>query len=244
MDPEPERSVEPIDDDCSKPSYHSEQLLSEASDVSLPSRRRHWMDTRLRTRLRAGGTRQHYQQFDYSTSETDDETSDAMLPIPTHSPQLVQTQPADVIEAPAVPALSSDPSMFDCPPQLFSDHEPRRSPSPQLSPSDDPPELSPSGTSAPLLTHPSRISNYFLCPNHAKDTSAPTSRPLTPSADQAPPPLPKPPPLLLLKRGGGDLGKRQGRLGHPVHVNLRQRQRPRSTHQFQTLKRDPKIDTN
>ena len=92
MDPEPERSVEPIDDDCSKPSYHSEQLLSEASDVSLRSRRRHWMDTRLRTRLRAGGTRQHYQQFDYSTSETDDETSDAMLPIPTHSPQLVQTQ--------------------------------------------------------------------------------------------------------------------------------------------------------
>ena len=74
MDPKPERSVEPIDDDCSKPSYHSEQLLSEASDVSLPSRQRHWMDTRLRTKLPAGGTRQHYQQFDYSTSETDDET--------------------------------------------------------------------------------------------------------------------------------------------------------------------------
>ena len=41
MDPEPERSVEPIDDDCSKPFYHSEQLLPEASDVSLPSRQRH-----------------------------------------------------------------------------------------------------------------------------------------------------------------------------------------------------------
>ena len=99
MDPEPERSVEPIDDDCSKPSYHSEQLLSEASDLSLPSEQRHWMDTRSRTKLRAGGTRQHYQQFDYSTSESDDETSDAKLRIPTHSPQLVQTQPAD-IEAP------------------------------------------------------------------------------------------------------------------------------------------------
>ena len=74
MDPEPERSVEPIDDDCSKPSHHSEQLPSEASDVSLPSRQRHWMDTRLRTKLRAGGTRQHYQQFDFSTSETDDQT--------------------------------------------------------------------------------------------------------------------------------------------------------------------------
>ena len=76
MDPEPERSMEPIDDDCSKPSYHSKQLLSEASDVSLPSRQRHWMETRLRTKLRAGGSRQHYQQFDYSTTETDDDTRD------------------------------------------------------------------------------------------------------------------------------------------------------------------------
>ena len=168
--------------------------------------RRHWMDTRLRTRLRAGGTRQRYQQFDYSTSETDDETSDAMLPIPTHSPQLAQTQPADVIKAPAVPALSSDTSMFDCLPQLFSDHEPRRSPSPRLSPSGDPPELSPSGASAPLLTHPSLtdyLSNYPLWPNHAKDTSAPTSCPPTPSADQAPPPLPKPPTAPSVKRGRG-----------------------------------------
>ena len=84
MDPEPERSMEPIDDDCSKPSYHSEQLLSEASAVSLHSRQRHWMDTRLRTKLRAGGTRQHYQQFDYSTSETDDET----LPKPPTAPSI------------------------------------------------------------------------------------------------------------------------------------------------------------
>ena len=84
MDPEPERSMEPIDDDCSKPSYHSEQLLSEASAVSLHSRQRHWMDTRLRTKMRAGGTRQHYQQFDYSTSETDDET----LPKPPTAPSV------------------------------------------------------------------------------------------------------------------------------------------------------------
>ena len=204
------------------------------------------MDTRLRTKLRAGGTRQHYQQFDYYTSETDDETSDAMLPIPIHSPQLVQTQPADT-EAPAVPAISSDTSMFDCLPQLFSDHEPRRSPSPQLSPLDNPPELSPSGTSAPLLTHPSLIDylpNYPLWPNQAKDTSAPTSRPPTPSTDQPPPPLPKPPIAPSVKRGGGDLGKRQGRQGRPIHVNFRQRQRPRSTRQFQTPRRDPNIDTN
>ena len=48
MDPEPERSVDVVDDDKSLPSYKSEQLLSEASDVSLPSRSRHWMDSRLR----------------------------------------------------------------------------------------------------------------------------------------------------------------------------------------------------
>ena len=65
MDPEPERSVDAIDDDKSLPSYKTEPLLSEASDVSLPSRRRHWIDTRLRTKLRAGGSRLHYQQFDF-----------------------------------------------------------------------------------------------------------------------------------------------------------------------------------
>ena len=54
MDPEPERSIEPIDDDCSKPSNNTEQLLSEASNVSLPSRQRHWMDTRLRTKGEPG----------------------------------------------------------------------------------------------------------------------------------------------------------------------------------------------
>ena len=51
MDPEPELSVEPSDDDCFKPSYNTEQTLSEATDVSLPCRQRHWMDTRLRTKL-------------------------------------------------------------------------------------------------------------------------------------------------------------------------------------------------
>ena len=203
MDPEPERSMEPIDDDCSKPSYHSEPLLSEASDVSLPSRKRHWMDIRLRAKLRAGGARQHYQQFEYSTSGTDDETSDAMLPIPTHSPQLMQTQPTNITD---MPAQLSDTSMFDCLPQLFSDHEPRRSPSPQLSPSDNPPELSPSGTSAPLLTHPSLtdyLSNYPLWHKHAKDTDAPTSGPPTPQPDQNLPSIPNPPTAPSVKRGRG-----------------------------------------
>ena len=93
MDPEPDYSIEPVNDDCSKLFYNTEQLLSEASNASLPSRQRHRMNTRLRTKLRAGGTRQHYQQFDYSTSDTDEENSRAMLPIPTYSPQQIQAQP-------------------------------------------------------------------------------------------------------------------------------------------------------
>ena len=91
MDPEPERSIEPINNDLSQPSCKSEHILSEASNVSLPSRRRPWMNTRLRTKLRAGGSRLHYQQFDYSTSDTDDEPSEAMLPIPTYPQDLEQT---------------------------------------------------------------------------------------------------------------------------------------------------------
>ena len=59
MDPDPERSIDVVDDDKSQPSYKTEQLLSEASDASLPSRKHHWMDTRLRTKLRARGSRMH-----------------------------------------------------------------------------------------------------------------------------------------------------------------------------------------
>ena len=104
MKTEPERSVDVVDDDKSLPSYKSEQLLSEASDVYLPSRRRHWMDTRLRTKLRTGGSRMHYQQFDYSTSGTDDELSDVMLPVPPY--------PVDADQAePEAPLAASDQSI-------------------------------------------------------------------------------------------------------------------------------------
>ena len=160
MDPEPERSVDVVDDDKSLPSYKSEQLLSEASDVSLPSRRRHWMDTRLRTKLRAGGSRMHYQQFDHSTSGTDDELSDAMLPVP---PNPVD---ADQVE-PEAPPAASDQSISPAHilPQLFSDNERVRSPSPQVFSSDK--ESSLPGTSASLLTNPSLtnfLSNYPIWP--------------------------------------------------------------------------------
>ena len=160
MDPELERFVDVVDDDKSLPSYKSEQLLSEASDVSLPSRRRHWMDTRLRTKLRAGGSRMHYQQFDYSTSGTDDELSDVMLPVP---PNPID---ADQVE-PEAPPAASDQSISPARilPQLFSDHERVRSPSPQISSSDK--ESSLPGTSASLLTKPSLtnfLSNYPIWP--------------------------------------------------------------------------------
>ena len=122
IDSDPEHPVDVINDDMSQPSYTTEPLLSEASDVSLPSRGQHWMDTRLRSKLRAGGSRMHYQQFDYSTSGTDDELSDVMLPIP---PPLVGAHPLDP-EAPGPSDHSNSPTRYL--PQLFSDHEPLRSP--------------------------------------------------------------------------------------------------------------------
>ena len=51
VDQEAERSIEEIPDDRSQPSYRDEELMSDASEASLPSGRHHWMDTRLRTRL-------------------------------------------------------------------------------------------------------------------------------------------------------------------------------------------------
>ena len=78
LDPEPEQSIEEIPDDASQPSYQEEETISEASDASIPSRQRHWKDTRLRTRLRAGGSRRYYQQFGSST-DTDEESSNIVL---------------------------------------------------------------------------------------------------------------------------------------------------------------------
>ena len=206
MEPNPERSVEPINDDCSQRSYSTEQLLSEASDASLPSRQRHWMDTRLRTKLRAGGTRQHYQQFDYSTTNTDEETHGAMLPIPASSPQKLQTQlPPEATIDPSASDPLSDLSMLSCLPHLFSDCEPMPSPSPHVSESRKTPELSPSGTSAPLLTQPSLpdyLSNFPLSHDKPTCSTAPSSRSSSPSVTA---PSAKSPPATApsFKRGRG-----------------------------------------
>ena len=101
MDPEPERSVDVVDDDMSQPSYKPEQLLSEASDVSLPSH-----------------ARMHYRQFVYSTTGTEDELSGVMLPIlpnPIDADHLEPTAP--------IPSLDQSVSLTRQLPQLFSDHE-------------------------------------------------------------------------------------------------------------------------
>ena len=101
----------------------------------------------------------HYQQFDYSTSGTDDELSDVMLPVP---PDLFNADQAE----PEAPPAASDQSMSPARilPQVFSDHERVRSPSPQISSSD---KDSLPGTSASLLTNPSLtnfLSNYPIWP--------------------------------------------------------------------------------
>ena len=92
---------------------------------------------------RVRGTRLHYQQFEYTTSGTDYELYDAMLPIPTYPQDL--EQPAmlpDLLPESADQDPVSNVSFQDCLPQVFSDHEPLRSLSPQLTLSDDPPALS------------------------------------------------------------------------------------------------------
>ena len=92
--------------------------------MSLPSCRRHWMKSRLRTKLRAGGSQVHYQQFDSSTSGTDDELFEAMFLLPTYPQDLeqpeVHTEPTLKPEA---RNLVSDIFFQGCLTQLFSDHE-------------------------------------------------------------------------------------------------------------------------
>ena len=163
------------------------------------------MNTLLRSKLRAGGSRQHCQQFDYSTSESDSEPSGAMLPIPIHSPEPENPLlPPDTFKDPSLTDPQSDVSLLDCLQQLFSDHELARSPSPQLSASDSPLEQSLMGTSAPLLTHPSLtdyLSNYPNWPNQAEDSNMSLARPSSPWIDEAAAALPKPPTAPSVKRG-------------------------------------------
>ena len=218
MDPDPERSIDVVDDDKSHPSYKTEQLLSEASDVSLPSRKHHWMDTRLRTKLRAGGSRMHYQQFDYSTSGTDDELSEVMLPVPPDPVDADRLEP-EASHSPSDQSISPTHRL----PQLFSDHESARSPSPRMSSPEKQPSLV--GTSAPLLTNPSLTSflnNYPIWPtapspplkSASEDNDAQSEVPTLPST------LPGAGTAPSLKRGRGRPPKTRKRL---VRVKARTR---------------------
>ena len=79
LDTELKHSAEEILDDCSQPSSREEEPQSEVSKVLLPSKKRHWLDTRLRTRMRVGGSRLHNQQFAYSSSSPECAHSDNLL---------------------------------------------------------------------------------------------------------------------------------------------------------------------
>ena len=119
-----------------------------------------------------------------------------MLPIPIHSPEPENPLlPPDAIKVPALSDPQPDVSLLDCIPQLFSDQELARSPSPQLSASNSPSEQSMAGTSSSLLTHPSLtdyLSNYPIWPNPAGESNMSMSRPSSPSIDEAPATMPKP----------------------------------------------------
>ena len=104
------------------------------------------------------------------------------------------------------PDSLSDVSMLSCFSQLFSDHEPMRSPSQHISQSDNTPELSLTGTSGPLLTQHSLtdyLSNYTLWPDQAKDSTAPLSYPSSPSMDAPLAVLPPPPTAPSIEKGTG-----------------------------------------
>ena len=172
MDPDPEQSHEDIRDDASQPSYRAEEPLSEASNVSLPSRQRHWMDTRLRTRTRAGGSRLHYQQFDHSETESEDERSDVLLSSAQVNPDesvilsSLLDEPVPILEMPISPLpdvienTESPPTQASAPTQIPTKNA----------------SISLAGTSAPLLTNPSltdMLSNFPIWP--LIDDSVPNS---------------------------------------------------------------------
>ena len=170
MDHDPEQSHEEVRDDASQPSYRAEEPLSEASNASLPSRQRHWMDTRLRTRMRAGGSRPHYQQFDHSSTESDDERSDVLLSSAQANPDesaILSSpvdEPAHIPEMPIspLPAMEALFSENEAVPDIMDD-----TPNPPIQAPTKSANTSLTGTSAPLLTNPSltdMLSNFPIWP--------------------------------------------------------------------------------
>ena len=195
MNPDPEE----MPDEASKPSYSEEEPRCEASNALLPSRRRHWMDTRLRTRMRAGGSRLHYQQFDYSLTDTEGERSDVLLTSDqvnnneniTTTPPIDDTMPIHGIPISPLPAMD----------EIFSENGAVIGPEPDVPTSPmrtliDSADASLVGTSAPLLTNSSltaMLSNFPIWPqiNHQSvpKTRDSVSKQSVPKPDTLPPPV-------------------------------------------------------
>ena len=155
MDPETEQYLEGIPDDASQPAIVRKNPISEASNKSLPPRQRHWMDTRLRTRTRAGGTRRYYQQFDSSTYSYE-ESSNVLLSsahAETNEEQELATQPEYLI----VPPVEMPLTPTNITENLFSEHEMIEAPSNDQDTQQPVNETGTSmlGTSAPLPFNPS-----------------------------------------------------------------------------------------
>ena len=130
------------------------------------------MDTRLRTRMRAGGSRLHYQQFDYSSSDPERSRSDDMLSDARDHSQA---------ESPALFEASMHPDEQPRSLEPANDYElPFLSESeviPEVPQSQDIPvatgeaEVSLAGTSAPLLTNPTLTDVPISIPQLPNGTS-------------------------------------------------------------------------
>ena len=130
------------------------------------------MDTRLRTRMRAGGSPLHYQQFDYSSSDPERPRSDDLLSDARDRPE---AEPPALFEASMPP--DEQPRSFE----PANDYElPFLSESeviPEVPQSQDIPvatgeaEVSLAGTSAPLLRNPTLTDVPISIPQLPNGTS-------------------------------------------------------------------------
>ena len=122
------------------------------------------MDTRLRTRTRAGGSRLHYQQFDHSETESEDERSDVLLSSAQVNPDesvilsSLVDEPVPILEMPISP-LPAKEALFsenEAIPDVIENTEspPTQASAPTQIPTKNA-SISLAATSAPLLTNPS-----------------------------------------------------------------------------------------
>ena len=130
--------------------------------------------------MRAGGSRLHYQQFDYSTSDPERERSKDVL---SDAPDLSEAEPPAILETlmprdeqPRSPEPANDDDL-----PLFAQHGvfPELSQTQDVSAPTAEAEVSLAGTSAPLLTNPSLTDVPIIIPPLPHGTSK-TLKPVTP----------------------------------------------------------------